>query len=482
MTEPRSGRFAALNAGVGVFLLVLVGTAAPAHAVDDAVVDGVTYDLVVEGSPAQGVSAVSYDDAANPAHPDLVLPSSVEIDGEAVPVVRVGDSAFRDAGLESVVLPSTMVTIGMFAFAENGDLSSVDLNDGLERISNLAFQDAALSTVDIPDTVSRIDFQAFRGNDLEAVELPAGLSRMGAGVFYDNPSLTRVRFNGPHPELSFTTGNPIGATDVATDPVIEFFWRDGQDKVPVGTDGYTAPQMWGYDSVAIAEVTFLDWDATVHATRLVLLDQAGGLQGAVEAGDLPADPVRSDHEFGHWLDISRNMTWEPGSAISPVIGDTRLSSTWVDLLWVQSAVLTATPADAVEGEPVTVTAEGFNTRGDSVGDVTSDIVLDDPSDTSILVDGNQVTFAEAGTYTLTGVHRVTESPVSVEIEVRPAAAVTPVGDEGSSTTEGEQRQVLPATGAEIAPWAGAVGALALLLGAGLLVINRRKSLAGEGRP
>lgn len=482
MTESRPGRFSALICAVSALLLIIVGGAAPAYA-DDAVVDGVTYDLVDENDPAQGVIAVDYDADDNPTHPALVLPSSVDVDGEMVPVVEVGYEAFQSAGLASVVVPGSVAKIDMFAFDDNPSLTDVELNDGLGWISNLAFRDAALTVIDIPDTVWRIDFQALRGNSLEAVELPAGLTRMGGGVFFDNPSLARVRFNGPLPELLFAVGNPIGATDPATDPVIEYLWRYGQDQVPEGTDGYTAPQMWDYSSVAIAEVTFLDWDASVHATRFVPLDQAGddGLWGAVEVDELPVDPVRSDHEFALWLDQSRNMTWAPGVVISPVIGDTRLSSAWVDLLWVSSVVLTATPAEAVAGEPVTLTAEGFNTRGNSVGDVTDDIIFDAPGDNSFLLDGNQVTFAEAGTYTVTGVHSVTELPVSVEIEVRAAPTVVPAGeDEGSITTEREQRQTLPAAGTQITPWAGVAGALALLLGTGLLIVNRRKSAAREG--
>lgn len=478
MTESRSGRFSALIYGVSVLLLIIVGGAGPAYADDDALVDGVTYDLVNESNPAQGVVAVAYDEAANPRHPDLVLPSSVEVDGEMVPVVEVGYEAFQSAGLTSVTVPGSVAKIDMFAFDDNPSLTDVELNDGLGWISNLAFRDAALTAIDIPDTVWRIDFQAFRGNSLEAVELPAGLTRMGAGVFYDNPSLARVRFNGPHPELLFTVGDPIAPTDAATDPVIEFFWRDGQEQVPAGTDGYAAPQMWGYESVAIAEVTFLDSSASVYATRFVPLDQAGddGRWGAVEAGELPDHPVRSGHEFGRWLDQSRNMTWAPGAAISPVIGDTRLLSTWIDLGWVSSIVPAATPAEAIAGEPVALTAEGFNTYGDSLGDVTDDIIFDVPGDNSILVDGNQVTFAQAGSYTITGVHSITELPVSWEIEVQPASTVVPAnGDAGSSTTE---RQTLPQAGAEVTPWAGVAGALALVLGSGLLIANRR--LAREG--
>lgn len=495
----RKSSLPALATGVSLLVLPALGAATPAYAADEAVVDGVTYELVAPADPAQGAVAVDYDEAASPGHPELVLPPSVEVDGQTVPVVEVGNSAFQDANLESVVIPGSVVTLGQFAFADNDELSAVELNDGLARISNLAFRNAALTAIDIPETVSRIDFQAFRGNRLEAVELPASLSQIGGGVYYDNPTLERVRFNGPHPQLLFSDGNPIGSSDAATDPVIEFFWRHSQEQVTDGSDGYTAPEMWGYSSIAIAEVTFEAQVGSVHATRFVPLDQAGdsGFWGVVESDDLPDDPMRDDHEFAHWLDHSRTMRWESGVAISPVIGDTRLYAGWIDLRWVNSIVLTATPDEATAGEPVTLTAEGFNANGDSLGDITDEIIFDEPSDTSIVLDGNRVIFAEAGIYTVTGLHSVTERPVSLEIEVRPASTSLPEDDDDeainedddatvpddeqaadvdneTTPTEDAEDQTLPATGAEIAPWTAAVGVLALVLGSWLVLARRLK--------
>lgn len=505
----RKSPLPALVAGVSLLVLSALGTATPAYAADEATVDGVTYELVNAADPSQGATAKAYTASANPDHPELVIPPSVEIDGETVPVIEVGNSAFQNANLGSVVIPSSVVTLGQFAFDGNGELNSVELSEGLVRIGNLAFRDAALTAIDIPETVSRIDFQAFRGNSLVAVELPASLSQIGGGVFYDNPSLERVRLVGPHPQLLFADGNPIGASDAATNPVIEFFWRYGQDQVPAGTDGYTAPQMWGYSSVALAEVTFEAPSHSVHATRLVPLDRTGddGFWGTIETDDLPDDPVRTDHEFAYWLDHSRNMRWDSGVAIAPVIGDTVLYTGWIDLRWVSSIILTATPEEATVGETVTLTAEGFNANGVSLGDITDEIVFNDPNDNRILFEGNRVTFSEEGTYTITGHHSVTERPVSIVIDARPASTTLPDdeddeathedddstiaddeesvitdNDGGPAVPETEQHQTLPATGAEIGLWTGVVGALLLAIGAGLLIARRHSTIANGSTP
>lgn len=63
-------------------------------------------------------------------------------------------------------------------------------------------------------------------------------------------------------------------------------------------------------------------------------------------------------------------------------------------------------------------------------------------------------------------------------------AATPAyaADGGPAVPETEQRQTLPATGAEIGPWTGVVGALLLAVGAGLLIARRRSTIANGSTP
>lgn len=529
MSTHRSGKrspLSALAAGISLLLLSALGAAAPAYAADEVVVDGVTYELIDAANPAQGASATDYDEDANPAHPHLALASEVEIDGQTVTVVEVGQNAFRDSGIASVTVPGSVVSVGPYAFAYNADLASVDLSEGLELIGTGAFRGGALVEVDLPSSLSRINPQAFfdnaltdivipslvdtltigvfgrnalthldvpahvtkirerafAENDLTLVSLPDTLAEMGEGVFTGNPDLGTVVFFGPEPALvnqGTTTpgdGNPI-AIDTETTPTIRFPWRHGEDQATSG--GFTTPQWWGFDSLSVATVTFLTWDSHVHATRFVPLDQTGAAEpwGTIPEWNMPADPVRDGHEFTFWHNLG--TVWSPGD---PVVGDLILSGNWVDLTWVQSIILTSAPEEATVGEAVTLAAEGFNASGDSLGDITDEIVFDDPHDSTIVLDGAQVTFADAGTYTISGRHSVTERPVSLEIEVRPASTSLPEGEDEEATYEDAEGQTLPATGAEIAPWTAAVGVLALVLGSWLVIARRRKRQVQAVKP
>lgn len=532
----------AFAAGVSLLVLSTLVAATPAYAADEATVDGVTYELIDATDPSLGASATDYDESANPEHPHLALASEVEINGQTVTVVEVGHNAFRYSGIASVTVPGSVVSVGPYAFAYNADLASVDLSEGLELIGTGAFRGGALVEVDLPSSLSQINPQAFfdnaltdivipplvetltigvfgrnalthldvpthvtkirerafAENDLTLVSLPETLIEMGEGVFTGNPDLGTVVFFGPEPALvnqGTTTpgdGNPI-AIDTETKPTIRFPWRHGEDQATSG--GFTMPQWWGFDSLPVATVTFLTWDSYVHATRFVLLDQTGAAEpwGTIPEWNMPADPVRDGHEFTFWHNLG--AVWSPGD---PVVGDLVLSSNWVDLTWVQSIILTATPEEAKVGESVTLTAEGFNANGDSLGDITDEIVFNDPNDDRILFDGNRVTFSEEGTYTITGHHSVTERPVSIVIDARPASTTLPVDEDGdvpvpddepaagedieAPSTDGAGSQMLPATGGEFSAWTGVVGALLLAVGAGLLIVHRRNTIANGSTP
>ena len=530
----------ALVAGVSLLVLSALGAATPAYAADEVVVDGVTYEFIDAADPSQGASATDYDEDANPGHPHLALASEVEIDGQTVTVVEVGQNAFRGSGIASVTVPGSVVSVGPYAFAYNPDLASVSLSEGLELIGTGAFRGGALTEIDLPESLSTINPQAFFDNELTdivipsqvdtltigvfgrnalthldvpthvtkirerafaensltLVSLPETLAEMGEGVFTGNPDLGTVVFFGPEPALvdqGTTTpgnGNPI-AIDAETDPTIQFPWRHGEGQAASG--GFTTPRWWDFDSLPVATVTFLTWDSHIHATRFVPLDQTGAAEpwGTIPEWNMPADPVRDGHEFTSWHDLGN--IWRPGD---PITGDLILSGNWVDLTWVQRILLTATPEEATVGEAVTLAAEAFNARGDSLGDITDAFIFDDPADDNVSFDGNQVVFAEAGTYTITGWHWDTERSASIDIEVGAASTTTPGGEDDESTSEddestpeddgaaptpeNDQDQTLPATGAEITPWTGVAGVLALVLGSWLLIASRRKNAAKEG--
>jgi hypothetical protein len=89
---------------------------------------------------------------------------------------------------------NSLKIIGSKAFNECTNLSSITLNEGLERIEPHAFAYTGLEQICIPSTVAKIGNEAFVSCTelVTDVEISKGLLDTLDMVIADNPSLTRV--------------------------------------------------------------------------------------------------------------------------------------------------------------------------------------------------------------------------------------------------------------------------------------------------
>lgn len=112
-------------------------------------------------------------------------------------LMRIGDSAFENSGLESVDLSQcgSLAEIGAWAFADNAALRSVVLPDGIESLGDGAFfYNTALGSIELPEGVVRINDFTFAGNKLMADSkfLPASLKEVGDYALSDWRSLVEI--------------------------------------------------------------------------------------------------------------------------------------------------------------------------------------------------------------------------------------------------------------------------------------------------
>ncbi len=91
-------------------------------------------------------------------------------------VTSIGEDAFRDNGLTSIVIPEGVATLGRSSFRNN-----------------------ALTNVKIPASVTNIDAGAFRNNDLTSILIPVNVVNVGASAFRDNTALKRIISENPDP-------------------------------------------------------------------------------------------------------------------------------------------------------------------------------------------------------------------------------------------------------------------------------------------
>jgi hypothetical protein len=188
----------------------------------------------------------------------IVIPSTVETIGEFVfsenqltgivipsGVTSIGKYAFFKNQLTSVVIPSTVTSIGLGAFAAN-QLTSVVIPPGVTTIEEEAFSGNQLTSVTISEGVTTIGEMAFYNNQLTGVVIPSSVTSIGNHAFSENyEGIGGFAFSGKGNQLtSVTIGvnvNLVGfnAIDIAFD---DFYNNNGKQ---AGTYTYSAGK-WSY--------------------------------------------------------------------------------------------------------------------------------------------------------------------------------------------------------------------------------------------
>ena len=112
-----------------LILSVVFSTSASAY---DVKIDGIYYYL--SGKTA----AVTFGEEKYSG--EVVIPSSITVEGKEYPVTSIGQDAFREcSGLTSVTIPNSVTSIGESAFRECSGLTSVTIPNSVTSIGDFAF-------------------------------------------------------------------------------------------------------------------------------------------------------------------------------------------------------------------------------------------------------------------------------------------------------------------------------------------------------
>lgn len=107
----------------------------------------------------------------------------------------IGDYAFAETAVKSVVLPNGVSTLGNYAFNKCVSLATVSLGNSLTAIGDYAFSDCKkLESVTFGSALETIGERAFASAKISSLVLPAAVRTIGDWAFYNNP-LTAITFN-----------------------------------------------------------------------------------------------------------------------------------------------------------------------------------------------------------------------------------------------------------------------------------------------
>ena len=194
-----------------VVLMSMIGAKTFAHDIAVANADGVTiYYVWTNNKTELSVSyRGSYDTQYNEYSGNVVIPSSVEYQGNTYSVTSIGYYAFfYCTGLTSVTIPNSVTSIGQYAFngtdwynnqydgllyldnwlvgyKGNAPSGNVNIKYGTKGIARVFEDCSSITSVIIPNSVKFISYSAFKNcGNLASITIPNSVTSIESDAFY----------------------------------------------------------------------------------------------------------------------------------------------------------------------------------------------------------------------------------------------------------------------------------------------------------
>lgn len=125
---------------------------------------------------------------------NIIIPSEVYFQGVKYEVEGIDGAAFYNSAIKSIVLPSSIVRIGISAFEGSSQLETVELSDSLKTIGSYAFSGCnSLKSISLPNGTEEIGGATFKGCEkLSSVYLGNSVTDISGETFYGCVNLARI--------------------------------------------------------------------------------------------------------------------------------------------------------------------------------------------------------------------------------------------------------------------------------------------------
>jgi len=167
-----------------ILLLIFMYVSAHTAVAYDVCIDNICYNLF--GMEATVTNDPSYRIFYKG---DIVIPEKITHNGITFVVTSIGEEAFFNRSITSIVIPNSIISIGSRAFRDCKDLTSVVIPNSVLIIEENAFANCSkLASISISDNVEYIGYYAF-DNTPWLKNLPNGMIYLGKVAYKYNGTM-----------------------------------------------------------------------------------------------------------------------------------------------------------------------------------------------------------------------------------------------------------------------------------------------------
>ena len=355
-------------------------------------VNGLSFRVLDPDAKTVKVTYQGSDEMVNPyTQSSIVIPSTVEFNGNTYTVVEIGDYAFHNASLTSITIPSTVKTLGNGVFRYCNTIENIDLSS-IETFGNSVFFCCeALTSVKLPETMTSIPPEMFSNcSNLKSFEFPKNINSIGYNAF-SFTGLTSITI--PETITSIDYAAFSGCTSIENVTIMSnCIWGNGMDGIFANCNSIKTIVCFTRNGFNFG---FTE-DVKETATVIVPESQVGNWKSL---GFLNVKAADVNSVGGHVIDVSGGY-YDANSYV--VIGQIAINGKSSDAMYGQAFIVNPNTDVEVSFTPNSENAWELETATINGIDVTASLV--DGKHTINSISGNQLvnaTWKQGATYNVT---------------------------------------------------------------------------------
>ncbi len=134
---------------------------------------------------------------------EVTIPTVISVGGTNKTVIGLGDYAFQNSSVTSVIVPEGVASIGFGTF-QNSKLINIVLPDSITSIGSYAFLNCGMTSIHLGPKLTNIGGYTFANSQLAQVDIPDSVTNIGSYAFATTP-LANVTIGAKVPNIKTGT-------------------------------------------------------------------------------------------------------------------------------------------------------------------------------------------------------------------------------------------------------------------------------------